>query len=102
MVALVKMKYNFFEIDKQGSLKKTSQNLKKKSGAKKSSLSDLMNMNVGYNLATPILVGVIIGLALDSHFHSKPVFTVSFIFFGAISSFYNLFRLIKQDATHKH
>lgn len=102
MVALVKMKYNFFEIDKQGSLKKTNKpsdsegrTLKKKPGAKKSSLSDLMNMNVGYNLATPILVGVIIGLTLDSHFHSKPVFTVAFIFLGAVSSFYNLFRIIK-------
>ena len=30
MVEAVKMKYNYFEIDKHGDLKKTSQDLKKK------------------------------------------------------------------------
>ena len=89
------MKYNFFEIDKHGNLKKTSQNLKKKQEIKKSFFSDYININVGYSLVIPILIGVIIGLTLDSRFHSKPVFTVFFIFLGTVSSFYNLFRLIK-------
>ncbi len=89
------MKHNYFEIDKHGDLKKTSQDLKKKQEIKKSFFSDYININVGYSLVTPILLGVIIGLTLDSSFHSKPVFTVFFIFFGMISSFYNLFKLIK-------
>lgn len=89
------MKYNYFEIDKHGNLKKTSQDLKKKPETKKSFFLDYININVGYSLVTPILLGVIIGLTLDSRFHSKPVFTVFFIFLGTVGSFYNLFRLIK-------
>ena len=86
---------NYFEIDKQGNLKKTNRNIKKKSKNKKDFFSEYININVGYSLVTPILIGVIIGLALDNKFHTKPYFTVFFIFFGMISSFYNLFRLIK-------
>lgn len=95
MVEAVKMKYNYFEIDKHGNLKKTNQDLKKKQERKKSFFNDYININVGYSLVTPILLGVIIGLTLDSRFHSKPVFTVFFIFLGTVSSFYNLFKLIK-------
>ena len=89
------MKYNFFEIDRHGDLKKTSQDLKKKPETKKNFFTDNVNINVGYSIVTPILIGVIIGLTLDSRFHSKPVFTVFFIFLGTVSSFYNLFKLIK-------
>jgi len=90
-----KMKYNFFKIDKRGNLKKTSRDFDKKPKVKKDFLSEYININVGFSLVTPILLGVIIGLTLDNKFHSKPVFTVFFIFFGAVSSFYNLFKMIK-------
>ena len=89
------MKHNYFEIDKHGNLKKTNQDLKEKRETKKDFFSEYININVGYSLVIPILIGVIIGLTLDNKFHSKPVFTVFFIFLGAVSSFYNLFRLIK-------
>ncbi len=95
MVEAVKMNYNYFEIDKHGNLKKTNHNLKKKSKNKKDFFSEYININVGYSLVIPILIGVIIGLTLDNKIHSKPVFTVFFIFLGAVSSFYNLFKLIK-------
>ena len=91
----VKVKHSYFEIDKGGELKETSQVLKKKPQTKKNFFTDYININVGYSLVTPILLGVIIGLTLDSRFQSKPVFTVFFIFLGAVSSFYNLFKLIK-------
>jgi len=91
----IKVKHSYFEIDKGGELKETSQDLKKNPETKKNFFTDSVYMNIGYNLVTPILLGVIIGLALDSRFHSKPVFTVFFIFIGMVSSFYNLFRLIK-------
>ena len=90
-----KMKYNFFEIDKRGNLKKATQNFDKKAKVKKDFLSEYINVNVGYSLVTPILLGVIIGLTLDNKFHSKPVFIVSFIFFGLVSSIYNLFKMTK-------
>jgi F0F1-type ATP synthase assembly protein I len=95
MAEAAKMKQNYFEIDKHGNLKKTGQNLKGKQATKKSFFSDYINVNVGYSLVIPILLGLIVGLALDSRFHSKPVFTVFFIFLGTVSSFYNLFKLIK-------
>ena len=91
----VKMINNYFEIDKQGNLKKTTESLNRNRKTKKNFFTDSVNINVGYSLVTPILLGVIIGLTLDSRFHSKPVFTVFFIFLGTVSSFYNLFRLIK-------
>jgi len=95
LIEAVKMKRNYFEIDQHWNLKKTSQNIKKKQEAKKNFFTDSVNFNIGFSLVTPILIGVIIGLTLDSRFHSKPVFTVLFIFLGAVSSFYNLFKLIK-------
>ena len=117
MVEAVKMKYNYFEVDKHGDLKKTGQAAKVKHSffeidkggelketvhdfkqnpeRKKNFFTDGVDLNIGYSLVTPLLLGVVIGLTLDSRLHSKPVFTVVFIFFGTVSSFYNLFKLIK-------
>jgi F0F1-type ATP synthase assembly protein I len=86
---------SYFEIDKHGDLKKTNQYFNKKPKIKKDFFSEYININVGYSLVTPILLGVIIGLTLDNKFHKKPFFTVFFIFFGMISSLYNLFKIIK-------
>ncbi|KKP61262.1 MAG: hypothetical protein UR56_C0015G0003 [Candidatus Roizmanbacteria bacterium GW2011_GWC2_34_23] len=86
---------NYFEIDKQGNLKETSRKFNKKPKIKKDLFSQYLNINVGYSLVTPILIGVIIGLALDNKFYTKPYFTVFFIFFGMVSSIYNLFKMIK-------
>ena len=84
---------NYFEIDKRGDLKKTDRNFGKKSKIKKKFFSQYLNINVGYSLVTPILIGVAIGLALDNKFHTKPYLTLFFIFFGMISSIYNLYKI---------
>jgi len=86
---------NYFEIDKQGNLKKADQNFAKKQKAEKGFFSEYININVGYTLVTPILLGVIIGLTLDNNFHKKPFFTVLFVFLGMVSSIYNLFKMVK-------
>lgn len=93
---------NYFEIDKQGNLKKTDLNLKKQNKKKKGFFSEYVNINVGYSLVTPILIGVIIGLALDNKLRTKSYFTVFFIFFGMASSIYNLYRLYKDDRSKSH
>ena len=93
---------NYFEIDKQGNLKKTNRNIKKKRKNKKDFFSEYININVGYSLVTPILIGVIIGLMLDNKFRSKPYFTVFFIFFGTISSIYNLYRIYIDERRKSH
>lgn len=57
--------------------------------------------NLGFYLATPIVVGVFAGLALDNWLRTKPFFIIIFIIIGSISSFYNLIKLTKEkDATH--
>lgn len=84
---------NYFEIDKLGNLKRTGQDLKKKSKKERSFFSKNININVGYSLVTPILIGVAIGLALDNKFHTKPYLTLFFIFFGMVSSIYNLYKI---------
>ena len=51
------------------------------------------SFNVGYYLVTPLILGVVIGVFLDSKFKTKPVFTLMFIFLGMIASLYNLLKL---------
>ena len=53
-------------------------------------------LNIGVYLITPILLGVIIGYNLDIYLKRKPLFTLLFIILGAVSSFYNLFKLTKE------
>lgn len=53
--------------------------------------------SMGYYLITPLLLGVFIGFGLDTFFTTKPFFIVSGIVFGSISTFYNLFKLIKEN-----
>ena len=93
---------NYFEIDKQGNLNKTNQDFNKKPKIKKDLFSQYLNINVGYSLVTPILIGVIIGLMIDNKFRSKPYFTVFFIFLGTISSIYNLYKIYIDERSKSH
>lgn len=54
------------------------------------------SMNIGFYLATPLLLGVFLGLFLDRSFHTKPFFTIALIVLGAVGSFYNLYKLVKE------
>lgn len=56
----------------------------------------LQTMNIGFYIVTPILIGVFLGLTIDRALNTKPGFTIFFICFGTIASFYNLFRLTKK------
>lgn len=73
---------------------------KKKALAKKPLKSDNLQlanyMNMGYYLITPLLLGVFFGLVLDNLFKTKPFFVLLLIFLGLVSTFYNLWRLIKE------
>lgn len=53
--------------------------------------------NVGYYLLIPILIGIFLGINFDKWLHTKPVFTLIFIILGAASSFYNLFKITKDE-----
>jgi len=53
-------------------------------------------INIGYYLIIPILGAIFLGNLLDKLFSSKPIFLLVFLFFGVLSSFYNLIKLIKE------
>ncbi len=58
--------------------------------------------NIGYYLITPILIGVVFGIFIDNRFNTKPTGVISGIIIGTIGTFYNLFSLIKSNASDKH
>lgn len=64
---------------------------------KKENQIDPSLLNVGYYLITPLLVGVFLGLLLDSKLRTKPFFTLFFIVLGTVSSFYNLWKIVKRS-----
>ena len=54
--------------------------------------------SLGFYLMTPLLLGVAVGYFLDRRFGTKPGFVVAGIIFGTISSFYNLWKIIKEQS----
>lgn len=55
------------------------------------------SLNIGYYIISPILLGILIGLFLDKFFKTDKFYLNLFFFIGIIGSFYNLFRLIKEN-----
>lgn len=55
------------------------------------------SLNIGYYLITPLLVGVFLGLFLDDLFETNGIFVTSLIILGTISTFYNLYKLTKEQ-----
>lgn len=83
-------------IDKEGSLKSGDIEVKQKKENKKNTDRIIKNMNVGYYLAVPLLVGVFLGQWIDKVFDTKPVFTLTLIIIGMIAAFYNLYKILKD------
>jgi len=52
--------------------------------------------NLGFYLITPVLVGVFLGLYLDSRLKTKPSFVLAGIILGTLALFYNLFKIYKD------
>lgn len=65
---------------------------KKKDGGKP---FDPNLLNSGMYIATPIFLGLVIGYVADGYFKTKPLFILIFIIGGAVSAFYNLYKLTK-------
>ncbi len=63
-------------------------------------------MNVGYYVIIPLFVAVAVGVALDRYLDTKPIITFVSIGFGAVSSVYNMVKLVKdiktENVTYKH
>jgi predicted F0F1-ATPase subunit len=47
---------------------------------------------LGWELALPIFIGVLLGYSLDQRLGTKYIFTVTLLFLGVVAGFYNLWR----------
>lgn len=86
----------YSEIDREGKIVRKTRP-KKRQGARING-QDYHIFNLGYYLLTPLLMGVFLGLTIDNYFHTKPVFTLGLIFLGMFASFYNLYKIFKNNA----
>lgn len=93
-------KVNYFKIDKNFNIEKTNpEKKKKKTESKLINYNQVVELlNIGYNLFAPLVLGAILGFLADKSYQTKPRFTLLFIFFGILASFYNLWQLI--NASH--
>jgi F0F1-type ATP synthase assembly protein I len=55
------------------------------------------NLNLGYYLITPIIFGVFFGLFLDNQLKTKKLFLIIFFSLGIVGTFYNLYKIYKDD-----
>ncbi|MBF0516139.1 MAG: AtpZ/AtpI family protein [Nitrospirae bacterium] len=59
----------------------------------------LFASQVGINLVVATFVGFFMGKGLDMLFHTGPYLTVTFLIFGIISGFIELFRVARKELT---
>ncbi len=86
------MTNNYFEIDKNGNLKKGIPHLLKKNKPNKD-FGIAKYMNMGYYLIIPIVFGIFFGLFLDKKFQTNKIFFSIFFPLGVFASFYNLYKI---------
>ncbi|MDH7476607.1 MAG: AtpZ/AtpI family protein [Microgenomates group bacterium] len=52
-------------------------------------------LNIGFYLATPIIIGVFLGLLIDNWLKTNS-FVLLGVFFGALGSFYNIYKIYQK------
>jgi len=89
----------YYQINKTFDLKSVEQ-IERKTKESKKSFWDKnpleKYLNIGYYLIIPIIIFLMLGLWLDKVFKTKPFFVLFFLLVGILSSFYNLYRLVKE------
>lgn len=59
--------------------------------------SQLMDaMNVGVYLVVPLLVGLGIGIILDTKLGTKPICIIFGLLMGSVGSFFNLIKIVRE------
>jgi len=86
--------FDLQKVDKIEFEKKLAKNISKKSFWDKNPLEKYLN--IGYYLIAPIIIFLMLGLWVDKVLKTKPFFVLFFLLLGVLSSFYNLYRLIKE------
>ena len=64
---------------------------------KKHLYQNLPHLSLGWELALPIFGGVFLGYQLDRYLQSQYIFTLTFLFLGTISAYYNLYKYIELE-----
>lgn len=54
-------------------------------------------LRVGSELFAGVAAGVTIGVLLDKHYLTSPIWTITFFFLGCAAGFLNVFRVIKDN-----
>jgi len=89
----------YYQINKNFDLKPVER-IEKKTILPKKSFWDKNSLekyfNIGYYLIVPIIIFLMLGLWVDKVLKTKPFFVLFFLLLGVLSSFYNLYRLIKE------
>jgi len=57
---------------------------------------------VGWTVAVPLIVFILIGVFLDKQFGTKPAFIFAGLGLGILVSFYSLYKLLKPFMSKKH
>ena len=77
-------------------------NIHKVSGPKKkveknNDFNIAKNINIGYYLITPMIFGIFFGLFLDKLLKTGKIFFIILFSVGIIGTFYNLYKIYKDD-----
>lgn len=90
-------KQTFFTVGKDLKMKEVKKEEKQKKISSKLDFSFVNFFNIGYDLITPLVIGVFFGLLIDNFLKTKSVFTTVFIFLGVTGTFYNLWKIVKES-----
>ncbi len=89
-------KPNIYKVDKAMDLESTKGKMLKQKKEELSKYLIAKSINMGYYLITPLLIGLFIGYWLDKVFNTKPFFLLLLLSVGVISSFYILWKIVKE------
>lgn len=90
------MKKTFYKIGIDLKIKKVDNDSQIKSKKILDEIPLAKSLNIGYYLITPLLVGIFFGFWLDKVLGTKPIFFLLLFSLGVVSSFYNLFKIVKE------
>ena len=92
------MEKKYFSFNKKFQLKEKNENVFSSDSKDSDNTQALAKyLSLGYYIVTPLLVCVFFGLLIDRHFKSEPIGILFSIAIGTISTFYNLFTLVKNN-----
>ena len=84
-------KITYTIVNKYGDIELRTENTQKKKIKYR-----LLYIDIGFHLVIPLLLSIFAGNYLDNRFQQKPLFTIIFIFFGTMITFYNLYKIFKD------